>query len=476
MFRSFVILILLLGGSLVFGQARRVNPASPRPSSEAAAVTGPARPVKEMFDEANTYNKVKFAEFEQKKVPVSDGLIARTQLERKQLAAKYAAMIQERTELTTEDYYYLGLLHWIAENLDATRETFVKYLSAAEIPAEKAQDARAIVAVIYARQKKLAEAEKMVADYAKGSPVKLSQRGQMERELARAFAAEKRYSEAAAHGAEAYKAYKSIAADPATREKIIDEVIAGGLFWFEANRMAGRQSDADAALQDMRQTAVELQSGKFFYYTVDTQVKYQIETGRKPQAMVNVTNTLAQLNKDFGDKSAQTELEQKFKKRERQYRMLGEAAPEIVNIDQVFPGDTKTLAALRGKVILLDFWATWCVPCLEAFPTMLEWQQDYGKDGFVILGLTRFYGRAEGFPVDTASEIDFLNRFRQKHALSYDFLVAKDDTNHRAYGAQAIPTAAIIDRKGNIRFLETGTSPGRLTEMREMIEKLISEK
>jgi len=476
MFRSFAILILLLSGSLVFGQARRVNPAAARPSSDTATPTEPARPVKEMFNEANSYNKVKFAEFEQKKVLVSDGLIARTQLERKQLAAKYAAAIRQRTDLTTEDYYYLGLLNWIAENLDATRETFVKYLSAADLPAEKAQDARAIVAVIYARQKNLAEAEKVIANYAKGSPVKLSQRGQMERELARALATEKQYAEAATHGAEAYKAYKAISADSASREKIIDELIASGLFWFEANRMANQQSDADAALQDMRQTAVELQSGKFYYYTVDAQVKYQIETGRKPLALTNVTNTLAQLNKNFSDKSVQTELDDKFRKREKQYRMLGDAAPELINIDQVFPGDSKSLAALRGKVILLDFWATWCVPCLEAFPSMLEWQQDYGKDGFVILGLTRFYGRAEGFPVDMANEVDFLNRFRQKHALTYDFLVAKDDSNHRTYGAQAIPTAAIIDRKGNIRYLETGTSPSRLTEMREMIEKLISEK
>jgi thiol-disulfide isomerase/thioredoxin len=475
MFRSLAILILLLGASLAFGQSRRVNPSATRPSSDAAA-SGPARPVKEMFDEANSYNKVKFAEFEQKKVPVSDGLIARTQLERKQLAAKYAAMIRERTELTTEDYYYLGLLHWIAENLDATRETFVKYLAAAEIPTEKAQDARAILAVIYARQKNLAEAEKTIADYARNSPVKLSQRGQMERELARVFAGQKQYSDAALHGAEAFKAYRSIAADASSREKIIDELIASGLFWFEANRMAGQQTEADAALAECRQTAVELQSGKFFYYLVDAQIKYQIETGRKPQALVNVANTIAQINKTFTDKSVQTELAEKFKKREKQYRMLGEAAPELVNIDRVFPGDAKSLAALRGKVILLDFWATWCVPCLEAFPTMLEWQQNYGKDGFVILGLTRYYGRAEGFPVDTANEIDFLNRFKQKHALTYDFLVAKDESNHQTYGAQAIPTAALIDRKGNIRYLETGTSPGRLTEMREMIEKLISEK
>jgi len=476
MFRSFAIVVLLLGCSAVFGQSRRVNPAASPPYGEAAAPAAPVRPVKDLFDEANAYNKVKFAEFEQKKLPVSDGLIAQTQRERKQLAAKYAAMIRQRADLTPDDLYYLGLLHWIAENLDSTREAFVKYLAGEGLPPDKVQNARAIVAVIYARQKNFGEAEKMIADYVGGPLVKLSERGQMERELAKAFAAEKKYQEAAPHAGEAYKAYKAVAADPASRGRIVDELIASGLFSFEVDRLLDKQSDADAILDDMRKTAVELQAGNFFYYSVDAQIKYQIETGRKPQALANLAATLAQVGRDFTAKDTKTDLEDKLKARGTQYRLLGAAAPELVRIDKAFPGENSTLAGLRGKVILLDFWATWCVPCIEAFPTLLEWQQDYGKDGLVILGLTRYYGKAEGLPTDTASEIDFLYRFRQKHALTYDFLVSKDDTNHRTYGASAIPTAAIIDRKGNIRYLETGTSPSRLTEMREMIEKLISEK
>ena len=145
-------------------------------------------------------------------------------------------------------------------------------------------------------------------------------------------------------------------------------------------------------------------------------------------------------------------------------------------IDQFFPGEKRTLADLRGKVVMLDFWATWCVPCLGAFPTMLEWKQDFGPEGFAILGITRYYGTAEGFSVDNANEVDFVKRFARDHGLSYDFLVAKDETNHRTYGAATIPTAVLIDRKGVVRYVESGTGPYRLDEMREMIARLLAEK
>jgi len=481
MLRTLAVFILLLGSiAAAFGQARRVNPIAPRSSGEAAAPAsagGPVRPVKEMFDEANSYNKVKFAEYEQKKIPPSDALIAQTQRERKQLAAKYAAIVQQRADvLSAEEIYYLGLLHWIAENLDGTRDAFVKFLSTDSPASDKSQDARAIVAVIHARQKNFGESEKIIAEYVRGSPVKLSQRGQMERELAKAYREEKKLAPAAIHGLESFRAYKSIAADPTSRAKITDELLASGLFLFETYRMLDSQPQADAALQELRQTAAELQAADVFYYAADAQIRYQIETGRKPAALQNVSDTFVQIRKDFTSKQAQEALVQKLKTREKQYRLLAEPAPELVSIDQYFPGERKTLAALRGKVVLLDFWATWCTPCLEAFPSILEWQQDFGKDGFVVLGLTRYYGQAEGFPVDRANEIDFLNRFKKRFGLTYDFLVAKDEVNHKAYGAHAIPTAAIIDRKGNIRYLETGTSPSRLTEMREMIEKLVQEK
>src|SRR3954469_19520251 len=179
--RFFVAVLLTSVAISISAQSRRVGPGSP------AVAPGPTteRTIKEMFDEANAYNKTKFAEFEQKKVPVSDSLILQTQRERKQLAARYAATAEKRADLKSDETYYLGMLHWIADNLDGSREAFTKYLSGPDIPAEKAQDARAILAVVNARQKQFAAAEKTLGEYLRNSPVRLTQHAQIEREIAK---------------------------------------------------------------------------------------------------------------------------------------------------------------------------------------------------------------------------------------------------------------------------------------------------
>ena len=90
--------------------------------------------------------------------------------------------------------------------------------------------------------------------------------------------------------------------------------------------------------------------------------------------------------------------------------------------------------------------------------------------------MTRYYGRDESRPVDEAGEIEFLNRFKAKQKLPYDFVVGKDQANQLNYGATALPTAVLIDRKGVIRYIEAGTSSSRIEDLREMIVKLLAEK
>jgi hypothetical protein len=60
--------------------------------------------------------------------------------------------------------------------------------------------------------------------------------------------------------------------------------------------------------------------------------------------------------------------------------------------------------------------------------------------------------------------------------LPYDFVISKDLSNQLLYGATALPTAVLIDRKGVVRYIEPGTSSSRLIELREMILKLLAEK
>ena len=145
-------------------------------------------------------------------------------------------------------------------------------------------------------------------------------------------------------------------------------------------------------------------------------------------------------------------------------------------IDRSFPGTFKTFADMKGKVILLDFWATWCGPCFEAFPLLKEWHQDLSRDGLVILGVTKYYGRVNGVPATAPEEIDDLKRFREVEKLPYDFVVGKDASSQLLYGGTALPTTVLIDRKGVIRYIESGTSSVRLAQIHEMLLQLLAEK
>ena len=466
-------LFLLLSFN-AFAQSRRVAPSVGVPISPANST--PAQTVKQMFDEANTYSRTKFAEFEQKKIGYSERLRLQTEREQKQLAAKYAAALSTQSNLAGEDLYYLGLLHWIAENLDGTTDSLKKYLAAEPSP-EKTQTARSILVVIAAKRKNFDEASKYLADYLKSEPQKLTERARMENELAKAYLAAKDYTAAAPHAAEAFNTSREILSEPKSGPRGLDELLDAGMLYFEAQSGAGNMQQAEDILNNLRKTAASIGNGSLFYYAADKLALYQIETGRKPLALETFSATLTQAEKQFpATNDANKDLVYRLKRREKQYKMIGEPAPEFVGVDQWFPGTAKTLADLKGKVILLDFWATWCGPCFDAFPAFSEWHQDLASEGLVVLGLTRYYGRADGLDADEVHEKAFLERFREKQRLPYDFVVMRDAQTQNLYTATALPTTVLIDRKGRVRLVESGTNPTRIEEMRLMVLKLLAEK
>ncbi len=71
-------------------------------------------------------------------------------------------------------------------------------------------------------------------------------------------------------------------------------------------------------------------------------------------------------------------------------KLVGQPAPEI-EVKEWISGEPATLAALRGKVILLEFWATWCKPCEQMFPKLKQLADEYGARGLNIIALTRHY-------------------------------------------------------------------------------------
>lgn len=471
---KFVLPFLMLALALtIAGQARRVVPgATPTPTT----IAQPTPSVKEMFDEANAFARLKFADYEKKKIKYSEALRLQTEREKRQLAAKFAATATERANLKGDDFYHLGLLHWIAENNDGTADNLKKYLAETERSDERSQNSRAILVTIFAKQRKFDDAVAVLADYEKSSPIKPSDRWRMNNEIAKAYIAVKEYSKAAVSAKAGFEASKLMIKLGSASVNSYDAALDSGMLMFEAFREQNKTTDADGALNEMIALAGTLGSSPFYFYSADKLITYQIESGRKALGLETYAALLLRTEKDLPLKGQQDEVIGKLRRRERQYKLIGEPAAEFLSVVNWFPGETKSLASLRGRVVLLDFWATWCTPCFEAFPSLSEWHQDLTADGLTVLGVTRFYGQAEGMPVDQEGEIIALKKFKAKYKLEYDFVVMDDQQTQMAFAATALPTTAIIDRKGKIRYIESGTSPSRLEDMRQMILKLLAEK
>ncbi len=468
-----IIFILALNS---FAQSRRVNPNRPTntpPVNTVAAETSELT-AEQMFTEASLYAMTKYAEYEQKKISYNKTLHEKTQRDQKQLAAKYATVLALRENLTNDDNYYLGMLNWVAENFENADEMMRKYVATEDKTADKAQTARSVLVVIATRRKNFDEAEKVLAEYLNNDPIRMRERAKMESELAAVYREEKKSDLAAKHAEEAYRATKAGFKDNSSRVRGLNELIDTGMKVFEIYREAGNVEKADKSLEDLRQTGVFVESNGIYYQAADERVKYMIETGRKPDALLFYDKVVADLETDFKNKALQADIKRNLKKRKKHYDVLGSPAPELEKVDKWFPGTPQTLASMRGKVVLLDFWATWCIPCIEQFPDLVGWYQTYKKDGLEILGVTRYYGEAQGFQVDNENELEYLKKFKTGQNLPYDFVVGKDVTNQMRYGATSIPTTVIIDRKGIVRYIESGSKNEEQVEA--MIVKLLAER
>ena len=331
-----------------------------------------------------------------------------------------------------------------------------------------------MLVILAARKKQFDEAEKILAEYLNNDPVNQTERLEMESELAKNYRAEKVFVNASAHAEEAYRAAKTLFSKADSRLRGLNDLLDTGLKSFEICRDGEMIGKADKALEDLQKTAAFVESTSIYYTAVNEKIKYLVETGRKPLALRFYQDTLLQSVNDFKTKEWQDDILRRLKRREKHYRMLGETAPELQGVDRWFPSETKNLGDLRGKVVLLDFWATWCGPCIAAFPALIELNRKFEKEGLVILGITRYYGTADGANVSDAAEIEFLQQFKKTNNLLYDFVVGKDLSNQITYDAMNLPTIVIIDRKGVIRYAETGA--GKEPEIQKLIEKLLAEK
>ncbi|MGD8571508.1 MAG: TlpA disulfide reductase family protein, partial [Gammaproteobacteria bacterium] len=124
--------------------------------------------------------------------------------------------------------------------------------------------------------------------------------------------------------------------------------------------------------------------------------------------------------------------------------LAAKAAPEL----SVKTLDNKSisLSELKGSVVYVDFWATWCPPCRKSFPWMEEMQQRYSDLGFKIVA------------VSLDSKRGVIDQFLEKMGTNYSFTIAHDPSGDSAsaFQVKGMPSSYLIDRRGNIHLTHMG--------------------
>ena len=100
-----------------------------------------------------------------------------------------------------------------------------------------------------------------------------------------------------------------------------------------------------------------------------------------------------------------------------------------------------SLTDLRGKVVLIDFWATWCQPCKKEMPGYQKLVGTYGSRGFAVIG----------FKFDTMMDMEDPALFAKKIGVRYPLVVATDDLKQKFGGVEGLPTTLLYDRQGILR-------------------------
>jgi thiol-disulfide isomerase/thioredoxin len=139
---------------------------------------------------------------------------------------------------------------------------------------------------------------------------------------------------------------------------------------------------------------------------------------------------------------------------------VGQPIPKC-NVSALSGGQNIDLSHYKGKVLYVDFWASWCGPCAKSFPFLNEMHQQLNDKGLQIVG------------VNLDENMDDAKAFLTKYPSSFTVMADISKECAKDFDVKAMPSSYLIDRKGNIKHIHMGFRSGEAKDIRAQVEKLL---
>ncbi|MBX7131651.1 MAG: TlpA family protein disulfide reductase [Fimbriimonadaceae bacterium] len=203
----------------------------------------------------------------------------------------------------------------------------------------------------------------------------------------------------------------------------------------------------------------------------DARAHLLLDLGKRTEALEVIDEALAKVDPASpgvrGLKAARVQAE-----------LLGSPLPALPVVETL--GSFKDFASLKGKVVLVNFFAHWCGSCMVSYPDLAKMYKELHPQGLEMVGVTAYYGFYKGVGYDKRdmpkeTELPNLKDFTKEHDLAWP-IVLTERTNYPSFGVISIPTFFVLDKKGNVVRVKIDYSKAGFPEFRKTIESLMAAK